>query len=395
MRRRVFIGANKTVKKLIIIATVPIVFETWLKGQAKYLSQFYDVEIITSFSPTIAAIESYENVPVRCVALNRKINLLLDIKVLIHLWHYFRQSKPSIVYTLTPKAGLLGMLASCLCRVPLRIHNIVGLPMMEARGIRKLILEITERITYLCATHLYANSFNLKAYIQKYLTHKAVNVIAQGSINGVDVNFFHNSLSPLERDSLKKALGFEEGDFVITFVGRIVKDKGIMELVHAFDTLSQSFEHLKLLLVGHFEELLDPIDAESKAIIEHNQKITHIGFKEDIRTYLAITDLFVLPSYREGLPNVLIEAGSYGIPLLATNINGCNEVILPEKNGLLVEPKDIDALCVSIKRFIVEKDFYHEVKKNVRQSILNRYAQDSFWLALRDEFSKLEKEVKV
>ena len=382
-------------KKLIIIVTVPIVFETWLKGQAKYLSQFYDVEIITSFSSTITAIETYENVPVQCVAFNRKINPLLDLKVLLDLWKYFRENKPDIVYTLTPKAGLLGMLASWFCGVPLRIHNIVGLPMMEAKSKRRFILEITERVTYFCATHLYANSFNLKEYIQKHLTHKAVNVIAQGSVNGVDTNFFNDTLTPIEKACLTKKLGIENGDFVITFVGRIVKDKGIIELVHTFDTLSQSFKHLKLLLIGHFEEALDPIDAESKVIIERNQKITHIGFQEDIRTYLSITDLFVLPSYREGLPNVLIEAGSYGIPLIATNINGCNEVVLPGKNGLLVEPKDVDALCASIKRFVMENDFYHEIKKNVRQSILSRYAQDDFWLALSNEFSKLEKEAKI
>lgn len=380
-------------KKLFIIVTVPVVLETWLKGQAKYLSQFYNVEIITSYSSSIPAIEIYENVPIQIIEFNRKINPLLDIKVFLKLWKHLRSNKPDIVYTLTPKAGLLGMFASWVCGVPLRIHNVVGLPLMEAKGKRRLILEMTERITYWCATHVYANSFNLKQYMQKNLTNKAINVIAQGSVNGVDVNFFCDNLTPLEKMDLKKELDIKNGDFVITFVGRIVKDKGIEELVHVFDVLSRSFENLKLLLIGDFEEALDPINPESKSIIECNKKILHVGFQEDIRSYLALTDLFVLPSYREGLPNVLIEAGSYGIPLLATNINGCNEVIIHEKNGVLVEPKNINALLVGIERFVVDKNFYLEIKDRVRKSIVSRYAQDDFWVALRTEFLKLEKEV--
>lgn len=380
-------------KKLVIIVTVPVVLETWLKGQAKYLSQFYDVEIITSYSSAISIIEIYENVPIHIIEFNRKINPLLDIKVFLKLWEYLRSNKPDIVYTLTPKAGLLGMFASWLCGIPLRIHNVVGLPLMEAKGKRRLILELTERITYWCATHVYANSFNLKHYMQKHLTNKAINVIAQGSVNGVNTNFFCDNLTPLEKMDLKKELDIKNGDFVITFVGRIVKDKGIEELVHVFDVLSCSFENLKLLLIGDFEEALDPINPESKAIIKCNKKILHVGFQEDIRSYLALTDLFVLPSYREGLPNVLIEAGSYGIPLLATNINGCNEVIIHEQNGVLVEPKNINALLTGIERFVVDKNFYQEIKDKVRESIISRYAQNDFWIALRTEFLKLENEV--
>lgn len=382
-------------KKLIILVTVPVVLETWLKGQAKYLSNYYDVEIITSYSHNTRGIEAYENVPIRHIEFNRKINLLKDFKVLIKLLIYFHKIKPDIIYTLTPKAGLLGMIASWLYRVPLRVHNVVGLPLMEAKGKRKVILAVTERITYFCATHVYANSFNLKNYIQKHLTCKDVNVIAQGSVNGVDVDWFCDTVDFETKQNLKKQLDVKNGDFVITFVGRIVKDKGINELISAFNTLSQSYKHLKLLLIGDLEEELDPISEKSKEIIHQHEQIVHVGFQQDIRMFLSITDLFVLPSYREGLPNVLIEAGSYGIPLLATNINGCNEVIIHEKNGLLIDPKNETDLQNGIEKFLMDQDFFQGIKQCERESIISRYEQNYFWDALHAEFVKLEKEVCV
>lgn len=241
--------------------------ETWLKGQAKYLSHYYDVEIVTSYSDTTKTIEAYENVPIRHIEFNRKINLFKDLKVLLKLLIYFYNSKPDIVYSLTPKAGLLGMLASWLCRVPLRVHNVVGLPLMEAKGKRGgCLLAVTERITYFCATHVYANSFNLKNYMQKYLTCKDVNVIAQGSVNGVDVDWFCDTIDFETKENLKKQLNVQNGDFVITFIGRIVKDKGINELISVFNTLSLFHKHLKLLLIGDLEEELDPISEKSKGI---------------------------------------------------------------------------------------------------------------------------------
>lgn len=378
-------------KKLVILVTVPMVLETWLKGQAKYLSNYYEVEIITSYANTLDSIKLYENVNIKTVDFTRKINIFKDLKVLIDLIAYFYRNKPDIVYTLTPKAGLLGMLAAWVLRIPLRIHIVVGLPHMEAKGKRKIILEITERITYFCCTNLYANSLNLQAYIQKYFLFKNVNVIGQGSANGVDTHWYQDTSSAIEKMDGREKLGILKNDFVITFVGRIVKDKGIDELIEVFNLLSINFHHLKLLLVGDFEDNLNPISKESKKYILEYQNIIHIKFQEDIRSFLSISDLFVLPSYREGLPNSLIEAGSYGIPLLSTDINGCNEVIINGKNGLLVEKKSKNELYVAMERFISDKVFYTKVKSCVRESIVRRYSQDYFWNELRNEFLKLEK----
>ena len=377
-------------KKLVIILTVPLSLETWLKGQAKYLSQYYEVEIITSYSDTLKSLEAYENVKINTVGFTRKINLFQDLKVLKDLVVYLYKNKPDIVYTLTPKAGLIGMMAAWMLRIPIRMHSVVGLPQMEAQGKRKMLLEATERVTYFCCTDLYTNSLNLQKYIQKHFLRQDVRVIGQGSANGVDIQWFQDTASVEEKIKLKESLGILESDFVITFVGRIVKDKGIDELVEVFAALSQRFDHLKLLLIGDFEDNLNPISKQSTNTIRMDSNIIHVEFQEDIRSFLSITDLFVLPSYREGLPNVLIEAGSYGIPLLATDINGCNEVIIDGENGLLVEKKNKDQLAKGIEKFISDKKFYTRVKSKARQSIAQRYAQDYFWDALRSEFLKME-----
>lgn len=376
-------------KKIIIIVTVPVVLETWLKGQPRFLSKLYNVEIITSNSENIKDIEKYENVPVKIVDFNRKINLFKDLKVLIQLSWYLIKNRPSIVYTLTPKAGLLGMFSSYIARVPHRIHSVVGLPHLEAQGKRREILKLTEKITYLFSTNLYCNSMNLVNEMKK-LIKKEVNVIGNGSVNGVDVEYFKDIYSENEKLELRLKNDIKINDFVITFVGRVVKDKGINELIAVFVKIKQKYKNIKLQIIGDFEEELNPISNEVKQILKSNESIIYIEFQEDIREFLAISNLFVLPSYREGLPNVLIEAGSYGVPLVATNINGCNEVIVDGENGALVNAKDEQSLYYAIEKFIVDEKYYSNIKRNVRKSIKDRYSQKYFWNKLLEEFRNIE-----
>ncbi|MFW2612239.1 glycosyltransferase family 4 protein [Aliarcobacter butzleri] len=379
-------------KKLVIIVTVPVVLETWLKGQAKFLANYYEVEIITSYSQKIKDIEKFENANIKIMDFNRQINLIKDLKVLLQLFLYLLKTRPFIVYTLTPKAGLLGMIAAWMARIPHRIHNVVGLPHLEAIGKKKVILEITERITYFFTNKLYCNSLNLKSIVTK-MSGKDVNVIANGSVNGVDTEFFQDNLSQDKKSNISKKFALNSGDFIITFIGRIVKDKGINELVNVFNDLNLKYPFTKLFLIGDYKNESDPISKNSQDIIQKNKCIMYFEFQEDIREYLAISNLFVLPSYREGLPNVLIEAGSYGIPLVATNINGCNEIIIDGNNGILVTPKDEISLYTAIEKLILNKEYYYSIKNNVRLSILNRYSQKYFYSQLLKEFSILKDKI--
>lgn len=375
-------------KKLIIITTVPMSLATLVKGQAKYLSSYFDVKLVTSFSEKNQEISKDEGVELKSIDMTRQITIIKDLKALIELYKYFKNQKPDIVYTFTPKAGLLGMMASFLSRVPVRIHNVVGMPLMEATGKKFILLKFIERLTYFFSTNLFCNSFGLKKFINENLTKKDVKVIAQGSINGVDTEFFKNTKTLDEKELIRDKFKIDKKDFVITFVGRIVKDKGINELIEAFINLSKKYNNLKLLLVGDYEEHLNPIKKENKILIDSLDSIITVGFQNDIRDFLSITDLFVLPSYREGLPNSLIEAGSFGIPLLATNINGCNEIIDDGITGILVEKKSAKKLEEAIDKLLEDKELYNSIKLKVRDRIIEKYEQKYFWNELKNEIKK-------
>ncbi len=375
-------------KKLIIITTVPMSLATLVKGQAKYLSSYFDVKLVTSFSEKNQEISKDEGVELKSIDMTRQITIIKDLRALIELYKYFKNQKPDIVYTFTPKAGLLGMMASFLSRVPVRIHNIVGMPLMEATGKKFILLKFIERLTYFFSTNLFCNSFGLKKFINENLTKKDVKVIAQGSINGVDTEFFKNTKTLDEKELIRDKFKIDKKDFVITFVGRIVKDKGINELIEAFINLSKKYNNLKLLLVGDYEEHLNPIKNENKILIDSLDSIITVGFQNDIRDFLSITDLFVLPSYREGLPNSLIEAGSFGIPLLATNINGCNEIIDDGITGILVEKKSAKKLEEAIDKLLEDKELYNSIKLKVRDRIIEKYEQKYFWNELKNEIKK-------
>ena len=371
-------------KKIIIMSTVSYSIKVLIKNQPKYLSKYFDkIELIGADSGDIDVILKREGVTFYPIDMERKITPLKDLKVLFTLIKHFNKEKPNIVYTFTPKAGLLGMIASFFAACPTRIHNVVGMPLMEAKGAKKVLLTVTEKMTYLFSTHIYCNSFGLKEYMNKYLTRKKISVIGHGSINGVDTEFYKDNFSSIEKIKIKKQLNFEENDFVLSFMGRIVEDKGVNELVQSFLQLQRKYNNIKLLIVGKFEQDLNPISTESKEVISMCNNIKLVDFQNDLRKYLAVSNLFVLPSYREGLPNALIEAGSFGIPLVATNINGCNEIIIDGINGRLVEAKSIESLYFAIEELFLNKNLYGKMKNNIRDTIVSRYDQALFLAELK------------
>ena len=375
-------------KKIIIISTVPISLAFLIKGLPKYLSKFYDVKLVTSSSTLNSTISEFEGVTIKDIEMSRQITPMQDLTALYKLYKYISHEKPNMVYTFTPKAGLLGMAASFLARVPVRIHNIVGLPMMEASGVKLILLKFIEKLTYFFSTKIFCNSFGLKKYINTNLTSLPITVVGQGSINGVDTEYFKNKHIKEEELKTKHIYNISKNDFVITFIGRLVKDKGLNELVESFTILLKKYPNLKLLLVGVYENNLYKINQETKRLIKELNSIITVGFQKDTRKFLSITDLFTLPSYREGLSNALIEAGSFGVPLLATDIIGNNEVIENNETGLLVKMKDVSSLTKGIEKFIVDKKFYSYVKSNVRDKMIKKYNQNNFWKKLEDEFRK-------
>jgi glycosyltransferase involved in cell wall biosynthesis len=380
--------------KLIRITTVPISLEILLKGQLRFMLQYYDVIAISSGGEQLEKAGEKEGVKTCPVELTRRITFFKDLKALYKLYVYFRKEKPFFVHTHTPKAGLIGMLAACWAKVPCRLHTVAGMPLMEVSGIKRRILNFTEKMTYRCATRIYPNSHGLQEFIVKnrFCPENKLKIIGNGSSNGIDTDHFSNiHFSRQEKAALKYQLGILSESIVFCFVGRLVKDKGINELVRAFVEISHSNPYTKLLLVGPFERELDPLLAETEYEIQHHPDIISVGFQQDVRPYLAISDALVFPSYREGFPNVVMQAGAMELPCIVTDINGCNEIIVDGVNGLIIPPKNSDALKEKMELFITDKSLLLKLKAKAREMITSRYEQKMVWEALLEEYKRLEK----
>ena len=252
---------------------------------------------------------------------------------------------------------------------------------------------MVEKLTYACATKVYPNSYGLQKYIlENNLTSKnKLKVIGYGSSNGIDTNHFKNTDEVLEQSKKIKNKYDLKNQFVFCFVGRVVKDKGIDELSFSFDKLTKEFKNIKLLIVGKFEEDLDPISEECYDIVESNNNIINVGFQNDIRPFLASSDCFVLPTYREGFPNVVLQACSMELPCIVSNINGCNEIIENNTNGLIVEPKNKDELYNAMKKFLVDKSLAGKLSSNTRDDIIKKHDRKQFFKCLLDEYNEILK----
>lgn len=379
--------------KLIRITTVPISLKILLKGQHRFMSENgFEVIGVSGKGQLLQDVQDEESIRVVELEMLRTISIIKDLKALWIFYKLCKKEKPSIVHSHTPKAGIIGMLGAKLAGVPIRLHTVAGLPLMETSGARRKVLDFVERLTYASATRVYPNSIGLYDYIveQKYTKLDKLKVIANGSSNGIDTSHFDpKQISSAQKTQLRNDLGIEEIDFVYIFVGRMVGDKGINELVKAFKRLNKSVYRIKLLLVGPFETELDPLQQQTLEEIKENISIIYVGFQQDVRPYFAISDCLVFPSYREGFPNVVMQAGLMNLPCIVTNITGCNEIIIEGENGTIIPVKNSEALAQAMRKMISDKVYYNNLKVNARAMIQTRYEQSTVWNALLEEYNLL------
>jgi len=383
--------------KLVRITTVPLSLKILLKGQHRFMSEHFDVIGVSSPGKELDEVKKDEEIDVIAIDMSRKITPLKDIKSLWSTYRFLRKEKPQIVHTHTPKAGIVGMLAAKMAGVPHRLHTVAGLPLMEVTGVKRQVLDLVEKLTYASATQVYPNSKGLSDYIieHKYTDKYKLKVIGNGSSNGIDTSFFSpEQVSDDQKSLLKQQLKIKDTDFVFVFVGRLVGDKGINELIKAFSALNkqENQQRSKLLLVGPLEQELDPLYPETLNEIENNPDIVSVGFQKDVRPYFAISDALVFPSYREGFPNVVMQAGAMELPSIVSDINGCNEIIVENENGVIVPVKDSESLREEMEKMILDKDYYQTLKKNARPMIEDRFEQSVIWNAILSEYRKLIKE---
>ncbi|MFC5684434.1 glycosyltransferase family 4 protein [Flavobacterium sp. MAHUQ-51] len=376
-------------KKVIRTSTVALSLDFLLKGQLAFLNQYFEVIAVSGDDEHLNTVAEREKVRTISVQMQRNISPLKDLISLWKLYVVFKKEKPQIVHSITPKAGLLSMIAAKLAGVPVRIHTFTGLIFPSKTGFLQRLLITMDRVLCYCATHVYPEGKGVRNDLIHYkITSKPLKVIASGNVNGIDTAYFSKEqVSCQEQQKLKKELDINENDFVFIFVGRLVGDKGINELVSAFSQLPTS--NSRLLLVGPFESDLDPLQSNTLNEIQSNPNIITVGFQTDVRLYYSIADCLVFPSYREGFPNVVLQAGAMGLPSIVTDINGSNEIIMDGENGIIVPPKNVAALYQAMLKMVEDEELYLQLQSNLRNKIVSRYEQQLVWEAVLEEYRKL------
>ncbi len=379
--------------KIIRVANVPGALSVILKGQLNYINSKPNFELIGVSTPNheLSNLSVQEGIRVKGLKMERGISPFRDIVSIINLFIFLLKEKPLIIHSHTPKAGLISMLAGFLARVPIRIHTFTGLIFPAKRGFFQKVLIFFDKLICFCATNIYPEGEGVRRDLIQYsITKKNLKVLANGNINGIDIKQF--SLENFDTQTItliRSNLKFSSEDIIFLFVGRILKDKGVDELVNAFLKINQKYNNSKLLIVGSFEDEINPVSEFTKQEIINNNNITYVGFQIDVRQFFAIADVFILPSYREGFPNVVLQAGAMELPSIVTNINGSNEIIKDEFNGLIIEPQNENHLYFAIERYILDNNLRNNHKQKIRQNIIQKYNQKDVWNATIEEYHNI------
>ncbi len=382
--------------KIIRISTVPISLNVFCKGLLQELSNDYEVVAVSSPGADLEEVEVREKVRTIAVPMRRHISPLHDLISLWQLFWLFRREKPDMVHSITPKAGLLSMIAGKLAGVPIRLHTFTGLIWPTARGLKRKILVVTDKLLCACATHLNPEGQGVAHDLQAHITHKPLAVLGHGNVRGIDFDYY-TSTPDIERAAhqYRADLGIPSDAFVFLFVGRIVRDKGVVELLEAFKNLTENYSQksdtsspISLLLVGNEEEHLDPLPPSTQELINTLPNVYRIPHQKDVRPIYATAQALVFPSYREGFPNVVLEAGAFALPSIVTDINGSREIITNGDNGLVIPPQNIEALTQAMQTLLHTphlKSMGEAAYRNVQQ----HYSQPLVWQHLKDYYQHL------
>lgn len=373
--------------KIVLATTVPDTFAFILAGQPRFLAGAFDLTLLTSVGRYATHLER-EAVPIVFAPMIRQINPLRDFFAFLRLVRLFRLMRPDIVHSYTPKAGLLCMSAAFFCRIPIRVHTFTGLVWPTSCGPRKGLLAGTDALTCAFATDVVAEGQGVLRDLRRLPFSKNARVIGNGNIAGVDVMHFDRMAHGVAKSTalLRKKYRFKKETFVFVFLGRLHKDKGLQELIEAFLDLTH---HARLLIVGELDAT-GPIESTLWAKIRGHARIFLAGFHYDVRPALCASNILVLPSYREGFPNVLLQAGALKLPAIASDICGSNEIIKQGVNGWLVPARDTRSLRNSMQEAMsTPREKLDAMGEVARQRVVDLFDRKSHWDRMRNFYTGL------
>ena len=404
--------------KILYVTTISMTLDYFLKGtMSELVKAGHEVVAVSSPGEWMAAVKALDGVKVVEVPMERRIAPFKDLRSLLRLYKVLREERPDIVHSFTPKAGLLAMMASKFAGIKVRIHTFTGLVFPTSTGLKRRLLMTTDRLTCACATNIIAEGQGVRNdLLSAGITHKEVRVLGHGNISGIDLEKYDRTPEIMQ---LAEKLRVPDV-FTFLFVGRLVRDKGIAELCEAFSRIASAARpsicpdtaqsgsgiggqdlprrpftrigreaqgdwgasccrtsRTRMVLVGPFEDDVDPVPEETRRYIERTPEIITTGEIKgpELLAWFAASDCFVLPSYREGFPNTVIEAGAMGLPSIVTDINGSREIISDGINGLVVPPKNVEALSEAMKKMLIDSDFRERAASVSRDMIASRFEQ--------------------
>ncbi|MBE0376689.1 glycosyltransferase family 4 protein [Pseudoalteromonas prydzensis] len=360
-------------RKLVIITTVPLTINAFLKDQVLFLSEYFEVTLVSSGE--LDDVDDFKDVGVEYINIRmvRAIDPMSDLKSIYNLARLFAKVKPDIVHSYTPKAGLVSMIAAYITRVPNRFHTFTGLIFPTLKGLRKEIFKLVDRIICFCATKPIPEGEGVKDdLLSERITSKYIEVVGNGNIAGVDTSYFSRNqfLNDVENGVATIAYNkVSPSEFVFSYVGRYTNDKGLRELIDAFSEMSSNC----ILLLAGEPDLREPLSSEYMNKIKANKNIIEYGWINDVRGVLFSSDIFILPSYREGFPNTPLQASALEVPSIVTDVNGSNEIISEGLNGYIVAPQSKNSLLKAMLYVFENKEELPSMGGAARKRVLTRF----------------------
>ncbi len=359
-------------KKICIVATVPFAVNVFLSPQVRKLSSYYDVTIVAN-GVAGDLLASLSETDFFAVDIQRKIAIRRDIASTLELWRFFRVQRFDAVHSIMPKAGLLAMVAARAAGIPWRFHTFTGQVWATQRGLKRQLLKRLDGLTAWCATKVFADSYAQRQFLidQQVVSPARIGVLADGSVAGVDIDRF--SASHSVRLDVRQSLQIPEDAMVFLFIGRLTRDKGLLDLAEAFARVAAGNELVHLLVVGPDEERLGGALAELTRAV--SGRVHTVGFTDTPERYMKAADVLCLPSYREGFSTVVIEAAAVGLPAIASRIYGVTDAVAEGVTGILHQPAAIPEIAEAMMLMAGRPEVRLAMGEAARARVAEKYSE--------------------
>lgn len=378
--------------KAVHVAASPLSLG-FLRGQAGFMAAAgIELHVVSSPGQLLDSFGAEEGVPAHPVPISRSVTPVKDLAALWKLVRLFRRVRADIVHVHTPKAALLGMIAAWAARVPVRVHHLRGLPSSTATGPVGRLLSWSDRVACGLAQRVVCVSPSLRreALDARICPASKLVVLGHGSGQGVDARgrFDPARFSAADRRQRREALGIPEDAVVLGYVGRLTLDKGLRELQGAWELLRDRYPGLHLLLAGSPDDRA-PLPTDLRARFDLDRRVHSVGWTNDVPAVYSVIDILVLPTYREGFPNVVLEAGAMELPVVATQVTGCVDAVVGGKTGMLVPPRDAESLADAIGAYVATPALRREHGRVARERVLQQFRPEALWEGLLREYTSL------